>query len=77
MAPNFALGLLENLTYVGRPGFHNFKALGSIQFLLERSLDNIGYMCVSVTWSSTIRPSSGSSSKQFSTITINTPTVTS
>lgn len=74
MAPNFAL---ENLTYVGRSGFHNFRALGSIQFLLEHSLDNIGYMYVSVTWSSTIRPSPGSSSKQFSTITVNTPTVTS
>ena len=56
---------------------YNIIAVGSIQFFLERSLDNKGYMSVSVTWSSTIWPSSGSSSKQFSTITINTPTVTS
>ena len=39
----FALGRLENLTssyksYAGHPGFHSFRALGSLQFSLEHSV---------------------------------------
>ena len=38
----FALGRLENLSYksyAGHPRFYSFRALGSLQFSLDHSLD--------------------------------------